>query len=306
MKKIFLPIISICILAVLILVLFNYNNIVNKNTNIKEERQEKYEYELFTLQMTLSTQNMDGYMNKIYYKKIENYQEYISFKNICNNIQYMSEEDFNNKYMIITAVENTSMMRLTLGELYIEDNTLYIGLKKVPLSEEFDEKNNGICIIIDNSTKSDKIEVFKTIANKDFMSKYKNIKTLPKEYSIEQALQDNCVVINEAELKNYNNDVFNNFIKDVNNNLDAEVRLIYYFQPENGVQIIDIKYIENEKIYKLCIDKSRQVNSGYTLEMTYNYYEYNNMEKIEKFNIMDTYKFNNNATNEEFNIDIYK
>lgn len=73
MKKIFLPIISICILAVLILVLFNYNNIVNKNTNIKEERQEKYEYELFTLQMTLSTQNMDGYMNKIYYKKIDNY-----------------------------------------------------------------------------------------------------------------------------------------------------------------------------------------------------------------------------------------
>ena len=74
---------------------------------------------------------------------------------------------------------------------------------------------------------------------------------------IEQAIKDNCFIINENEMVNYNENILDDFMNDVNNNLDAEIRIVNYGM-FSEIEIIDIKYIESEKIYKVCIDNTRQ------------------------------------------------
>lgn len=98
------------------------------------------------------------YDNKIYHRKINNYQEYLKTKSRWNEILDMEEKDFENKFMIITAIENIDMTGLTVDDIEADEDTLYISLIKDNNTLETDktcisyilpkslERENIICV----------------------------------------------------------------------------------------------------------------------------------------------------------------
>lgn len=103
------------------------------------------------------TQDM-VYQDKIYYKLITDYEEYQTYKNRWNEICNMSQEDFNSKFMVITAIENTSMLGLTLSDIFVNKDTLYIDLDEYKDGEEYNKEETCISIVIPNELKASNIE----------------------------------------------------------------------------------------------------------------------------------------------------
>lgn len=102
------------------------------------------------------TQDME-YKDKFYHKLISNYEEYMIYKTRWNDICYMDEQDFENNVMVITAIENTSMLGLDICEIHNDEDILYIDFD---VSEENYDKNETCnSIIIPNSFKCESIEV---------------------------------------------------------------------------------------------------------------------------------------------------
>lgn len=133
--------------------------------NLKSYRDEKnikdFYYKHFTITFKNGfdlTKNMK-YKDKIYHMVIDNYQEYINFKNNDNDVCEMEESDFENNFMIITAIENTSMIGLTLSDIYNNEDRLIIELNKFPEGEDFEEKHTAISIVIPRTMKKENILV---------------------------------------------------------------------------------------------------------------------------------------------------
>lgn len=102
------------------------------------------------------TQDME-YKDKIYHKLILSYSEYLIYKARWNDICNMDEKDFENSFMVITAVENTSMLGLDIMDINKDENTLYIDLDES--KENYDNNETCMSIIIPNSFKSENTEV---------------------------------------------------------------------------------------------------------------------------------------------------
>lgn len=145
----------------------NYKNIdimheeINSNTN-------NYNYKHFTISYENGfdlVKNME-YKDKIYHLVLDNYEDYLKFKNNNNDVYNMTEKSFENNFMVITAIENTSMLGLTLSSFYNSENDLIIELNSFEEGTEYDEKKNAISIVIPRDLKKDNILV-KDVRNKN-------------------------------------------------------------------------------------------------------------------------------------------
>lgn len=133
--------------------------------NIKSYKDEKNIKDCYYKHFTITfnngfdlTKNMK-YKDKIYHMVIDNYQEYINFKNNDNDVCEMKEADFENNFMIVTAIENTSMIGLTLSDIYNNEDRLIIELNKFPEGEDFEEKHTAISIVIPRTMNKENILV---------------------------------------------------------------------------------------------------------------------------------------------------
>lgn len=173
-NKLLIAIISIIIIIVGILLFFTQNTnskIISEEQNSTQNTKEtskKYEYKTFkpsfkrTSESTYDdydfTQDMI-YKNSIYYKKINNYEEYIEVKSRWNNILDMNKGDFENNFMVITAIENTSMLGLTIDKIDTDDKGLYISLIHYEDGVKFDENETCISIKISRDLEKENIYV---------------------------------------------------------------------------------------------------------------------------------------------------
>ena len=181
-NKILISIISIIIILIGILLFFtqntNYKFETEKTSMFQsaEETSTKYEYKAFkpsfkkTSESTYDdydfTQDMI-YKDKIYYKKINSYDEYSEIKARWNNIIDMNEEDFVNNFMIITAIENTSMVGLTLDKIDTDNNGLYISLIHYEEGKNYDENETCISIKIKRELERKNIYVTRNLRNNE-------------------------------------------------------------------------------------------------------------------------------------------
>ena len=271
MKK---KVIIIFLILIIILILtgigsfFLKNNSKNKPSQNKENLP-KYSFEF--CKFNIDYNNMEA-QNLIYYKVISSYEDYQNSNNLHS--LNLKENDFDNNFFVALAIENTSMLRLTLSEVYKENDTLYIGLDKVPNDKSFDQNNDEIILTLDKSLKTSKIEVFKTIKNRKYFStdKYQDIKTLPSNYSKEQAISDKCVINYNEE----NSELVTQFLEDVGNEIESQVR---FYNLEPVVTIEDLKYLPDKNLFIVCIDNTRNNQSR-----TYNYYEYDTISSKDSSN----------------------
>ena len=98
------------------------------------------------------------YQFKIYHKLVTNYEDYLECRDRWGEEFFVAtEENFKNNFMVITAIENTSMLGLTLSNVYTDEDTLYIELNSHPEGEGYNQEKTCIAILIPNSMKKDKI-----------------------------------------------------------------------------------------------------------------------------------------------------
>lgn len=193
------------------------------------------------------------FCNGFYYKKIYSYSDYLNYKKEFNQILEVDENEFKENFMIIILTESKRLSGLSLDSYNNIDGTLQINLTEN--AEVNENKPTGNAILIKKDLDREKVNIEKTAKNMNMQS-YKNIKELPTNYSKEQAIEDNCLVVNQMEMKTYNKEILDNFISDVNNNKNCNIRIYQLEGPEN-ILIQDIEYIAGEK-FNICYDYTRR------------------------------------------------
>ena len=183
-NKIIIGIIMICIIVIIIGMIFfiqNINTNVTSSDNQEIENTVNYQYKLFKPTFKTSKDSIyDDYdftqdmiyqeKENIYYKKIDNYNDYLIVKNRCNDILDMEEQDFQDNFMLISAIENTSMLGLIVDKIENDDTHLYVSLikdEKFPAKEDDSINYEETCIsyIIPRTMDRENIIVTRNLRN---------------------------------------------------------------------------------------------------------------------------------------------
>lgn len=279
MKKIIIFLILI-VLIIGSLVFLYFNNSSSKNeTETTSENTEnvtslqnddnKYKSSNITYQINDNILLSDyKTINRFYYRVIKDYQTYLDTKDNFNNILEVSEKDFENNFMILVITENAPVNGLIFNNLSADDSSLT--LNYVVNSSDRDAQT-GTSILVSNDLYRDTINIEKTVPEMK-MTSYTNIRELPKDYSVEDAKKDNCLVIDMKNNANYNLNNLEDFIEKVKNKENAEIR-IYNYMGNDQIYIYDITY-SNENKFFVCEDRTRYT-SNKNNHFTYETYQIN-------------------------------
>lgn len=224
------------------------------------------------------------YQNNFYYKKVMTYEEYEKCKEVWNNLVEMNEEDFNDNFVVIVAVENTSMLGLTVSDVSANDTTLYIKFKK---DENEDYDKTVTSIKISKNLDRDIIKIEKVEKNIDYTD-YERLEDLPHNYSKEQAIKDNCFVLENNEIISSNKEQLNEFVDNARNGINSFIRIVSYFDEQ--VKIKDLEYKDGE--YILVSDDSRTRDKVEKF-----YYNYGDEIVVEHKSIGTIYAIKDNKSN---------
>lgn len=279
MKKIIIFLILI-VLIIGSLVFLYFNNSSSKNeTETTSENMEnvtslqndenKYKSSNITYQINDNILLSDyKTINRFYYRVIKDYQTYLDTKDNFNNILEVSEKDFEDNFMILVIIENMPVNGLIFDNLSADDSSLT--LNYVVNSSDRDAQT-GTSILVSNELYRDTINIEKTVPEMK-MTSYTNIRELPKDYSVEDAKKDNCLVIDMKNNANYNLNNLEDFIEKVKNKENAEIR-IYNYMGNDQIYIYDITY-SNENKFFVCEDRTRYT-SNKNNHFTYETYQIN-------------------------------
>lgn len=279
MKKIIIfLIIIVLIIGSLVFLYFNNNSSKNETETTSENTENvtslqndesKFTSSNITYQINDNILLSDyKTINRFYYRVIKDYQTYLDTKNNFNNILEVSEKDFENNFMILVITENAPVNGLIFDNLSADDSSLT--LNYVINSSDRDAQT-GTSILVSNDLYRDTINIEKTVPEMK-MTSYTNIRELPKDYSVEDAKKDNCLVIDMKNHANYNLNNLEDFIEKVKNKENAEIR-IYNYMGNDQIYIYDITY-SNENKFFVCEDRTRYT-SNKNNHFTYETYQIN-------------------------------
>lgn len=279
MKKIIIfLIIIVLIIGSLVFLYFNNNSSKNETETTSENTENvtslqndesKFTSSNITYQINDNILLSDyKTINRFYYRVIKDYQTYLDTKNNFNNILEVSEKDFENNFMILVITENAPVNGLIFDNLSADDSSLT--LNYVINSSDRDAQT-GTSILVSNDLYRDTINIEKTVPEMK-MTSYTNIRELPKDYSVEDAKKDNCLVIDMKNHANYNLNNLEDFIEKVKNKENAEIR-IYNYMDNDQIYIYDITY-SNENKFFVCEDRTRYT-SNKNNHFTYETYQIN-------------------------------
>ena len=279
MKKIIIFLILIVlIIGSLVFLYFNNNSSKNETETTSENMEDvtslqndenKYKSSNITYQINDNILLSDyKTINRFYYRVIKDYQTYLDTKDNFNNILEVSEKDFENNFMILVIIENMPVNGLIFDNLSADDSSLT--LNYVVNSSDRDAQT-GTSILVSNELYRDTINIEKTVPEMK-MTSYTNIRELPKDYSVEDAKKDDCLVIDMKNHANYNLNNLEDFIEKVKNKENAEIR-IYNYMDNDQIYIYDITY-SNENKFFVCEDRTRYT-SNKNNNSTYETYQIN-------------------------------
>lgn len=279
MKKIIIfLIIIVLIIGSLVFLYFNNNSSKNETETTSENTENvtslqndenKYKSSNITYQISDNILLSDyKTINRFYYRVIKDYQTYLDTKDNFNNILEVSEKDFEDNFMILVIIENAPVNGLIFDNLSADDSSLT--LNYVVNSSDRDAQT-GTSILVSNDLYRDTINIEKTVPEMK-MTSYTNIRELPKDYSVEDAKKDDCLVIDMKNHANYNLNNLEDFIEKVKNKENAEIR-IYNYMGNDQIYIYDITY-SNENKFFVCEDRTRYT-SNKNNNSTYETYQIN-------------------------------
>ena len=183
----------------------------------------------------------------------------------------------NKNYSFRAIVVNSTEKTLEVQPIEEKDINLLSNRVKINL----DENNDAIYFegaellitytgeIIDSYPTQ--IKVINIQTETDYKTKIEN---LPADYSLIQAIRDNCV-ISTNNYKIYNKDELDRFLENVNNNVPDFVRCIS-FSEEGDMLITDVNF-EGNKSFRYCLDSTRDKWAGKE-DRTYRYGKFTDLK----------------------------
>ena len=179
------------------------------------------------------------YEDKIYSKVLNSYEEYDKSKEKWKNLVSMTSQDFNEYFVLVIAVENTSLIGLEVSNITCDTNNMYVELYQSDQNVNFEE--NVISVKIPREQLRENIK-FKITGRQVKSDKYIPLKEIPKNYSKEQAIKDNCFVIDNNNVISSDSNQLINFAENIN---EKFIRIVDF---EKETTITDIEF-KDDKYY---------------------------------------------------------
>lgn len=179
--------------------------------------------------------------NGIYYKIINNYDEYKKFKERIDTLPEMSPNDLESESLLIITWSSGRELHET--DLEVVDVTSNNTTTNIILNQKtnpnYYSNNNLIFSVISNEQLKDNIKI--QIEHYQIVPKgYTSIDELTENYTVEQAIQDGCVVIESTILKSEDPYAIDKFIEKTENGENSFIRI--YDKQSKSTYIHDIEY----------------------------------------------------------------
>ena len=220
--------------------------------------------------------------NSLYHRIIDNKADYEVYKSRINEFPDVEEINFDENFVVIIANENIRQPHekdLTIYNIYADDNTIHIVMKQKE-NPNYDVESNIWYAIVDKSLLRNSADVI--IEQRTFNTgEFKDIKELPQDYSVENAIADGCIVLQNNKIISNNIEQLDNFVHNTQNNINSFIRIYYYYKSDNkiDVQIKDLEYYngiyylrgvylndENKVYYNSYTPKLKKVHSKFGTE----------------------------------------
>lgn len=241
----------IIICATILMTGIAYAGVVIYNEYIKKQEQIQSRG-LFDLGDGITTYEIDLMANdmiwneesRLYHKLISNKEAYEKYKSRVSELPEVSEINFDENFIVIIANENVRQMHekdITIYNVIADENNTHIIMKQKE-NPNYNNENNIWYAIIDKSLLRENADV--TIENKEIDTRnFTKAKALPKDYSIENAIQDGCIVFENNKIKSNNIDLLDKFIETTVKGENAFIR-VYTAQNNNRLDETRIKDVE--------------------------------------------------------------
>lgn len=190
---------------------------------------------------------------RMYYKIITNNEEYDKYKNNVNELPEMTLQDFNDNFLVIVTWDGKMQEHekdLRISAVTTDETTTYITLRQSD-NPDYNNKNNILYAIVGKEQLRDNIKV--ELDKKEVTSpRFANVEDLPEDYSVQDAISDGCLVVENLMLKSPDLSIIDNFIANTEAGEEEFVRIYQKYDYSNiqTVQITDIRYLKG--IYYMC------------------------------------------------------
>lgn len=202
---------------------------------------------------------------KLYHRIIDNSMDYEKYKSRLEEFPNVDDINFDVNFVVIIANENIRQPHekdLTIFDIEADENTTYIIMKQKD-NPNYEANSNIWYAIVDRTLLRKNANV--SIKQRDFNTRnFKDIKELPQDYSIENAIQDGCIVINNNRIISNNGEEIDKFVEDTDNDINSFIRVVQCYRDE--FRIRDLEYYEG--IYYLrdinLVDREKEFYNSYT------------------------------------------
>lgn len=277
-------IIIICTTALLSGIVYASVTIYNKYIKKQEEITSRGLFDLGDGITTYETDLMANDMTwnqkpRLYHKIISDEEEYNKYKSRINELPNLEEIHFEENFLLIIANENVRQLHekdLTISEITADETTTHIIMKQKE-NPDYNNDNNIWYAIVDRSLLRENADV--SIENRKVeVDGCISAEELPKSYSVENAISDGCIVLENNKVKSNNIEVLDEFIADTERGEKSSIRVYSKFTDSNGEETIYIKDVEylngiyyfnnynlkdNEESYFNSFTKLQKRNSSY-------------------------------------------
>lgn len=182
---------------------------------------------------------------KMRYKIIRDFSDYTKYKERVSILPEMTEEDFKNEFLVIITwriVRELHETDLEVSNVTSDESTTYITIKQKE-SPNYDSENNILYAVISKEELKDNVKM-QIERPKISVPGHKDIEELSADYSIEDAINDGCIVIYNNDLKSKNQSRIEQFIKQTENGESDCIRVYIKedFEIRKATYIWDVEY----------------------------------------------------------------
>lgn len=248
-----------------------------------------YEIDLMANDMTWNEET------RLYHRIITNIEDYNKYKSRINKLPDMEEKDFDENFLIIIANENKRDIDesdLKISDVYAKEDITYIILKQKEMPD-YSNQGNVWYAVVDKSQLKENIKVeieHKIISNDNFTE----LDKLPNDYSIQDAINDGCFVVDKNKVVSPSKGKLDEFITKTEKGENNFIRV--YSKYDENVTIKDVEY--NNGIYyvdtiQIRLEEKQKLHNSYKKVEKYVYKDNGGTSYVFKTepNSMDGYPF---------------
>ena len=158
-----------------------------------------------------------------YYKKVSSYEEYLKHKEKWTSIIDMTKEEFEENFLVV-VIATWRMPGISIANISADENTLYVELESNVTEEEIEKKEYMVSAKVSRELDRENVSV-KEIVKKIKSDKYEKLENLPSDYNLENAKQDECIIVNNNQISSEDESKLDKFIEKTKNGNEDYIRI---------------------------------------------------------------------------------